>query len=45
MRDRFLLSAGVALAVMFGGAQAHAQWFPTGSPWVWYIGPEGGWSK
>jgi outer membrane protein OmpA-like peptidoglycan-associated protein len=30
---------------MFGGAQAHAQWFPTGSPWVWYIGPEGGWSS
>jgi outer membrane protein OmpA-like peptidoglycan-associated protein len=29
---------------MFGGAQAHAQWFPTGSPWSWYIGPEGGWT-
>jgi OmpA-OmpF porin, OOP family len=45
MRNRCLLGAGVALAVAFGGAQAHAQWFPTGSPWVWYIGPEGGWSS
>jgi OmpA-OmpF porin, OOP family len=45
MRNRFLLGAGVALAVMFGGAQAHAQWWPTGSQWVWYIGPEGGWTS
>src|SRR5215467_676943 len=44
MRDRFLLGVGVVLAAVFGSAQAHAQWFPTGSPWVWYIGPEGGWT-
>src|SRR6516162_3813751 len=47
MTNRYLLGAGVALAVAFGGAQAHAQsaWWPTGTPWAWYIGPEGGWSK
>jgi OmpA-OmpF porin, OOP family len=45
MRNRFLLGVGVALAVMLGGAQAHAQWWPTGSPWAWYIGPEGGWTS
>jgi hypothetical protein len=30
MRNRFLLGAGVALAVAFGGTQAHAQlgWLP-----------------
>ena len=49
MTNRFLLGAGVALAVAFGGAQAHAQGlgslFPAGAPGVWYIGPEGGWTS
>ncbi|MBV8132212.1 MAG: OmpA family protein [Alphaproteobacteria bacterium] len=45
MTNRFLLGAGIALAVAFGGAQAHAQWWPTGAPGYWYIGPEGGWTS
>src|ERR1700747_1928317 len=47
MTNRYLLGAGVALAVAFGGAQAHAQsaWWPVGTPWAWYIGPEGGWTS
>jgi OmpA-OmpF porin, OOP family len=45
MTNRYLLGAGVALAVAFGGAQAHAQLFPYGAPGVWYIGPEGGWTS
>jgi OOP family OmpA-OmpF porin len=48
MRNRCLLGAGAALAVMFGGAQAHAQLFPwnqPGVPGAWYIGPEGGWTS
>src|ERR1700758_1971608 len=51
MTNRCLLGAGVALAVAFGGAQAHAQMynpggiFPTGVPGAWYIGPEGGWTS
>jgi len=45
MTNRCLLGAGVALAVAFGGAQAHAQLFPTGAPGAWYIGPEGGWTS
>jgi OOP family OmpA-OmpF porin len=48
MTNRYLLGAGVALAVAFGGAQAHAQLFPWNQPGVvgaWYIGPEGGWTK
>ena len=51
MTNRCLLGAGVALAVAFGGAQAHAQMynpggiFPTGAPGAWYIGPEGGWTS
>jgi OmpA-OmpF porin, OOP family len=51
MTNRYLLGAGVALAVAFGGAQAHAQVlnpggiFPTGQPGAWYIGPEGGWTS
>ena len=45
MTNRYLLGAGVALAVAFGGAQAHAQWWPTGAPGAWYIGPEGGWTS
>jgi outer membrane protein OmpA-like peptidoglycan-associated protein/opacity protein-like surface antigen len=43
MTNRYLLGAGVALAVVFGGAQANAQWWPTGG--YWYIGPEGGWTS
>ena len=48
MTNRWLLGAGVALAVMFGGAQAHAQLLPWNQPGVvgaWYIGPEGGWTS
>src|SRR5271169_4191005 len=51
MTNRCLLGAGVALAVAFGGVQAHAQAynpggiFPTGTPGAWYIGPEGGWTN
>ena len=48
MTNRCLLGAGVALAVVFGGAQAHAQVFPwnqPGVPGAWYIGPEGGWTQ
>jgi OOP family OmpA-OmpF porin len=48
MTNRCLLGAGVALAVAFGGAQAHAQFFPWNQPGVpgyWYIGPEGGWTS
>src|SRR6516162_9891303 len=53
MTNRCLLGAGVALAVAFGGAQAHAQAqpynpggiFPYGTPLAWYIGPEGGWTS
>src|SRR6516164_355890 len=51
MTNRSLLGAGVALAVAFGGVQAHAQMynpggiFPTGAPGAWYIGPEGGWTS
>jgi OmpA-OmpF porin, OOP family len=48
MTNRCLLGAGIALAVAFGGAQAHAQFFPWNQPGVpgyWYIGPEGGWTS
>ncbi len=46
MTNRYLLGAGVALAVAFGGAQAHAQfWPPPGTAGAWYIGPEGGWTS
>ena len=45
MTNRCLLGAGVALAVAFGGVQAHAQLFPYGTPLQWYIGPEGGWTS
>ena len=48
MTNRCLLGAGVVLAVVFGGAQAHAQVFPwnqPGVPGAWYIGPEGGWTQ
>jgi OmpA-OmpF porin, OOP family len=49
MTNRCLLGAGVALAVAFGGVQAHAQlgglFPPPGTPGAFYIGPEGGWTK
>src|SRR5215472_19212848 len=45
MTNRYLLGVGVALAVVFGGIEANAQWWPTGAPGFWYIGPEGGWTK
>jgi outer membrane protein OmpA-like peptidoglycan-associated protein len=47
MTNRCLLGAGVALAVAFGGAQAHAQlqlWPGPGTPGAFYVGPEGGWT-
>jgi opacity protein-like surface antigen len=48
MTNRYLLGAGVALAVALGGAQAHAQLTlmpPPGTPGAFYIGPEGGWTS
>lgn len=47
MRHRYLLGAGVALAVAFGGAQAHAQFnlFGPFPPGAFYLGPEGGWTQ
>src|SRR5438132_10871782 len=49
MTNRFLLGAGIALAVAFGGVQAQAQlgglFPPPGTPGAFYIGPEGGWTK
>jgi outer membrane protein OmpA-like peptidoglycan-associated protein len=46
MRNRFLLGAGVALAVALSWADAQAQLFamPSG-PSAWYIGGEGGWTN
>jgi OmpA-OmpF porin, OOP family len=50
MRNRCLLGAGVALAVAFGCAQAHAQvmgqsFFGPYPPGAFYLGPEGGWTS
>ena len=45
MRNRGLLGAGVALAVAFGGVQAHAQFFGPYPPGAFYLGPEGGWTQ
>jgi OOP family OmpA-OmpF porin len=44
MRNGCLLGAGVALAVAFGGVQAHAQMFGPFPPGSFYLGPEGGWT-
>jgi opacity protein-like surface antigen len=46
MINRYLLGAGVALAVALGGVQAHAQWdiFGPFPPGAFYLGPEGGWA-
>jgi OOP family OmpA-OmpF porin len=45
MRNRYLLGAGVALAVALSWADAQAQLFasPAG-PGAWYFGGEGGWT-
>src|SRR6266545_5150913 len=45
MRNRYLLGAGVALAVAMSWANAQAQLFaaPVG-PGAWYFGGEGGWT-
>ena len=50
MRNGCLLGAGVALAVAFGCAQAHAQvmgqsFFGPYPPGAFYLGPEGGWTR
>ncbi len=44
MRNRYLLGAGVALAIAYGGVQAHAQMFGPYPPGAFYLGPEGGWT-
>jgi OmpA-OmpF porin, OOP family len=46
MKNRFLLGAGVALAMALGGVQAQAQWnmFGPFPPGMFYLGPEGGWT-
>jgi OOP family OmpA-OmpF porin len=46
MRNRYLLGAGVALAVAMSWANAQAQMLamPSG-PGAWYIGGEGGWTN
>src|SRR5271169_213812 len=47
MKSRYLLSAGAALAVAFGCAEANAQFAWLGGPYptVFYVGPEGGWTS
>jgi OmpA-OmpF porin, OOP family len=45
MRHRYLLGAGVALAMALGGAQAQAQFFGPYPPGAFYLGPEGGWTS
>ncbi len=45
MRTRYLLGAGVALAMALGGAQANAQFFGPYPPGAFYLGPEGGWTS
>ena len=44
MRNRYLLGAGVALAIAYGGVGAHAQFFGPYPPGAFYLGPEGGWT-
>src|SRR5438445_7706871 len=46
MRNRFLLGAGLALAVALGWGDAQAQMLtmPAG-PGAWYFGGEGGWTS
>jgi OmpA-OmpF porin, OOP family len=45
MRHRYLLGAGVALAMALGGVEAQAQFFGPYPPGAFYLGPEGGWTK
>jgi outer membrane protein OmpA-like peptidoglycan-associated protein len=47
MKSRYLLGAGVALAVAFGCAEANAQFAFLGGPYpvAFYIGPEGGFTS
>ncbi len=46
MKNRFLLGAGVALAVALGWANAQAQLLPMpAGPGAWYFGGEGGWTS
>ncbi len=45
MSNRYLLGAGVALAMALGGVQAHAQFFGPYPPGAFYLGPEGGWTQ
>jgi len=47
MKSRYLISAGAALAVAFGCAEANAQFAFMGGPYptVFYVGPEGGWTS
>ena len=46
MRNRFLLGAGVALAVTLGGAAgAQAQFLAMPSGGAFYVGGEGGWTR
>jgi OOP family OmpA-OmpF porin len=45
MKNRYLLGAGIALGIAFGGAQAQAQMFGPYPPGAFYLGPEGGWTK
>ena len=47
MRNRYLLGAGIALAVALSWANAQAQWLAMpapGTPGAWYFGGEGGWT-
>jgi OmpA-OmpF porin, OOP family len=47
MKTRYLLSAGVVLAMAFGCAEANAQFAFLGGryPISYYVGPEGGWTS
>src|SRR6266478_3043254 len=47
MKSRYLLSAGAALAMALGCAEANAQFAFLGGPYpiTYYIGPEGGWTS
>jgi OOP family OmpA-OmpF porin len=47
MKSRYLLGAGAALAVVFGCAEANAQFAWMGGPYptLFYVGPEGGWTS
>src|SRR5438270_4519825 len=45
MRNRYLLGAGVALAMAFSWGSAQAQLLvPPSGPGAWYFGGEGGWT-